>query len=194
MSLWRGIVVKSWKWCWLIALKIKLKKKKNMSVITFVCFCLLHNPKDWHVIKMGGNYRNCHMRFIFGLVPWCHGWWAAEVGILFLCSRLTLIWKSQTTNQPKPPKTPKNKPQQKKPKPNQTQNKTKKPATNPNPKTKTNPNSHNKIPTNPLNKPKSKQPPSQNTKCCWNEFVILLVFSRNQAFLYKCESVVDFCS
>lgn len=25
---------------------------------------------------MSGNYRNCHMRFIFGLVPWCCSCWS----------------------------------------------------------------------------------------------------------------------
>lgn len=61
---------------------------------------------------MSGNYRNCHMRLIFGLVPWCYGWWAAEVGMLLLCSWLTL--KQPTKKKPK--QNPHNKIPTKKPK------------------------------------------------------------------------------
>lgn len=57
---------------------------------------------------MSGNYRNCHMRFIFGLVPWCCGWWAVEVGMLFLLLLINPdLKKTQTTTTIKNPgKTP----------------------------------------------------------------------------------------
>lgn len=69
---------------------------------------------------MSGNYRNCHMRFIFGLVPWCYGWWATEVGMLLLCSWLTLKQPTKKKTKTKPTqqnthKKPPNKPKSKQP-------------------------------------------------------------------------------